>query len=278
MQRLDIADQGSQEFVFVGRLPLQLSLIGKPMAEVRTVILQPVPLRADQPAIGLSIQRVEPGRIDLSRSRLPTGFRSGQYQRLLNNQPVSITLRLQDYLRESRILGITYDYRHLAAIRPLASYRFQGQDIPGPFGLLYPRPDESSRGGYLRNGDLLEILDATSQPAWYRVRVKQNFNPNLVGYEGWVLAWVGEDTSPEPPAPGAIQVSWNMRGEKVENVIEDLVRRGIPRETIIVDLHDRERIPEVFDRSRANQVVRSEPPAGGRVLPGARVLLGLRAP
>lgn len=278
VQRLDIADQGSQEFVFVGRLPLQLSLIGEQLASVRTVILQPVPPRADQPAIGLRIQRAEPGRIDLSLPRLPEGFRSGQYELLLNSQPVSITLRLQDYLRESRILGIKYDYRHLAAIRPLASYRFQGQDIPGPFGLLYLRPDESSRGGYLRNGDLLAILDTTSQPGWYRVRVKQNFDSNLVGYEGWVLAWVVDDTPPDPPEPGAIQVSWNIRGEKVENVIDELVRRGIPRENIIVDMQDRERIPEIFDRYKANQVVSSEPPEGAWVPPGGRVVLGVRAP
>ncbi len=278
VQRLDIADQSSQEFVFVGRLPLQLSLIGEQLASVRTVILQPVPPHADQPAIGLRIQRAEPGRIDLSLPRLPEGFRSGQYELLLNSQPVSITLRLQDYLRESRILGIKDDYRHLAAIRPLASYRFQGQDIPGPFGLLYLQPDEAAKGGYLRNGDLLAILDMTSQPGWYRVRVKQNFDPNLVGYEGWVLAWVVDDTPPDPPAPGAIQVSWNIRGEKVDNVIEDLARRGIPRENIIVDMQDRERIPEIFDRYKPNQVVSSEPPEGGWVLPGGWVVLGVRAP
>lgn len=61
-------------------------------------------------------------------------------------------------------------------------------------------------------------------------------------------------------------------------MIEDLARRGIPRENIIVDLQDRERIPEVFDRYKANQVVSSEPPEGGWVLPGGRVVLGVRAP
>ncbi len=278
VSRFEIPDQGDRDFVFVGQLPLQFTLIGERLTSVRTVTLQPAPASDNRPAIGLIVERAEPGRIDLRLNRLPDGFRSGQYDLLLNGLPVDVTLRLQDYLRESRILGIKYDYRHLAAIRPLPSYRFQGQEIPGPFGLLYLRPDEASRGGYLRNGDLLEILDTTSQPGWYRVRVKENFDPNLVGYEGWVLAWIVEDTPPDPPAPGAIQVSWNIRGEKVENVIEDLVRRGIPRENIIVDLQDRERIPEVFDRYRANQVVSSEPPAGAWVLPGARVVLGVRAP
>ncbi len=278
VQRFEAPVQGDRDFVFVGQLPLQFTLIGDRLTGIRTVTLQPAPASDNRPAIGLIIQRAEPGRLDLRLNRLPNGFRSGQYNLLLNGLPVDVTLRLQDYLRESRILGIKQEYRHLAAIRPLPSYRFQGQDIPGPFGLLYLRPDESSRGGYLRNGDLLEVLDTTSQPGWYRVRVKQNFDPNLVGYEGWVLAWVVEDTPPAPPAPGAIQVSWNIRGEKVENVIEDLVRRGIPRENIIVDLQDRERIPEVFDRFRANQVVSSEPPEGGWVLPDARVVLGVRAP
>ncbi len=279
VRQFEVADQNEREVVFVGRLPLQFTLIGEGLASIRTVTLQPAPPATDnRPAIGLIVQRAEPGRIDLRLNRLPHGFRSGQYELLLNGLPAGISLRLQDYLRESRILGIKYDYRHLAAIRPLPSYRFQGQDVPGPFGLLYLRPDESSRGGYLRNGDLLEILDTTSQPGWYRVRVKENFDQNLVGYEGWVLAWMVEDTPPEPPALGAIQVSWNIRGEKVENVIEDLARRGIPRENIIVDLQDRERIPEVFDRYKPNQVVSSEPPEGGWVLPGGRVVLGVRAP
>lgn len=278
VSRFEIPDQGDRDFVFVGRLPLQFTLIGERLTSVRTVTLQPAPASDNRPAIGLIVERAEPGRLDLRLNRLPDGFRSGQYDLLLNGLPVDVTLRLQDYLRESRILGIKYDYRHLAAIRPLPSYRFQGQEIPGPFGLLYLRPDQASRGGYLRNGDLLEILDTTSQPGWYRVRVKENFDPNLVGYEGWVLAWVVEDTPPDPPAPGAIQVSWNIRGEKVETVIEDLARRGIPRENIIVDIQDRERIPEVFDRYKANQVVSSEPPEGGWVLPGARVVLGVRAP
>ncbi|MCS6883604.1 MAG: serine/threonine protein kinase [Oscillochloridaceae bacterium] len=278
VSRFEIPDQGDRDFVFVGRLPLQFVLIGERLTGIRTVTLQPAPASDNRPAIGLIVQRAEPGRLDLRLNRLPDGFRSGQYDLLLNGLPAGVTLRLQDYLRESRILGIKYDYRHLAAIRPLPSYRFQGQDIPGPFGLLCLRPDESSRGSYLRNGDLLEILDTTSYPGWYRVRVKENFDPNLIGYEGWVLAWVVEDTPPDPPAPGAIQVSWNIRGEKVENVIEDLAQRGIPRENIIVDLQDRERIPEVFDRYKANQVVSSEPPEGGWVLPGARVVLGVRAP
>jgi len=278
VQQFEVPDQGQRDFVFVGRLPIQFNLIGERLDLINTVTLQPAPASDSRPAIGLIVQRVEPGRIDLRLNRLPDGFRSGQYELLLNGLPTGISLRLQDYLRESRILGIKYDYRHLAAIRPLPSYRFQGQDVPGPFGMLYLRPDESSRGGYLRNGDLLEILDTTSQPGWYLVRVKQNFDPNLVGYTGWVLAWVVEDTPPAPPEPGAIQVSWNIRGEKVENVIEDLARRGIPRENIIVDLQDRERIPDVFDRYRPNQVVSSEPPEGGWVLPGGRVVLGVRAP
>ncbi|MCX7792450.1 MAG: SH3 domain-containing protein, partial [Chloroflexaceae bacterium] len=278
VSRFEIPDQGDRDFVFVGRLPLQFTLIGEQLTGIRTVTLQPAPASDNRPAIGLIVQRAEPGRLDLRLNRLPDGFRSGQYDLLLNGLPAGVTLRLQDYLRESRILGIKYDYRHLAAIRPLPSYRFQGQDIPGPFGLLCLRPDESSRGGYLRNGDLLEILDTTSYPGWYRVRVKENFDPNLIGYEGWVLAWVVEDTPPDPPVPGAIQVSWNIRGEKVETVIEDLAQRGIPRENIIVDLQDRERIPEVFDRYKANQVVSSEPPEGGWVLPGGRVVLGVRAP
>jgi serine/threonine protein kinase len=264
--------------IFVGRLPLQLTFLGEQLADIRTVTLKPLAADNQRAAIGLSIRRAQSGRLDLELTSLPGDFQNGNYQLLLNGQPTETRLMLRDFLREARILGIKEEYRYLAAIRPFPFYRFKGQEIPGPFGMLYLRPDEAARGGYLRNGDLLEILDATSNSGWYRVRVKENFDPELAGYTGWVLAWIVEDTPPQPPEPGAIQVSWNIQGESRETVIEWLLQRGVARENIIIDVQNRERIPNVFDSFKADQVVSSEPAAGQWIPPNGTVVLGVRAP
>lgn len=199
------------------------------------------------------------------------------YELLINNR-VDRTVALRDYLREARLQGVKQEYRYLAAIRPLPSYPFGDGEVAGPFAVLYQRPDQSSIGSYLKNGDLIEILDDTSNPELYLVRVRENFDPKIVGREGWVLAWVVEDAPPPPPAPGAIQMPYNIRSEAREQVLEWLRQRGVPAESVLVDVQTRERIPEVFDRFQADQVVSSDPPEGEWIMPGSRVTLGVRAP
>jgi serine/threonine protein kinase len=281
VERIDIEGQSDQDVIYVGLLPLRMTLLGERLAEIRSVTFQPLTPEGAQPAVRFTVLRAEQGRVDLELTSLPQGFKNGQYDLLLNGEPIGVLRTMRDYLSETRIRGIKSEYRHLAAIRPFPFYRLHDQEIPGPFAVLSLQPNEASRGGYLRNGDLVEILEPAAEHGgaqWYRVRVKENFDPGLVGYTGWVLTWIVDDTPPAPPEPGAIQVSWNIRGEPVERVIEWLIQRGIPRENIIVDIQTRERIPEIFDRYRAQQVVSSEPPEGGWLLPGGRVVLGVRGP
>lgn len=106
------------------------------------------------------------------------------------------------------------------------------------------------------------------------MRVRENFDPTVIGREGWVLAWIVEGTPPPPPAPGAIQMPYNIRGEKREQVMEWLRQRGVADQRILVDVQTRERIPEVFDSFQPDQVVSSVPPEGEWIMPEGQVTLG----
>ena len=154
----------------------------------------------------------------------------------------------------------------------------RNQTIPGPFAVLYPQPDPARKGAYLRNGDLVEILDETTNADFYRVRVSENFDSSLVGTVGWVWAWIVEDRPPAPPVAGAIQMPYNLRGEAQAQVTEWLQQRGVLSASILSDSQNRERIPEVFDRFQAGQVVSSDPAEGAWIMPNSNVVLGVRAP
>lgn len=275
LRQIEVGGQVISDTLYVGRLPLRLSLLGDRLEAITSVAL--LPKAPGQRAIALQPLAPQPGRLTLELAALPQSFRSGVYDLVIDGR-AERTLQLRDYLREARLMGVKLEYRYLAAIRPFPSIPYNAQEIPGPFALLSRDPDPAARGTYLRNGDLLLILDDTSHPDFYRVRVVENFDPTVVGREGWVWAWIVNDTPPPPPAPGAIQMPYNIRGETLEQVVAWLSQRGIPTERILPDLQTRDRIPEVFDRYQPNQVVSSDPPEGAWVAPDATVILGVRAP
>jgi hypothetical protein len=208
---------------------------------------------------------------------LPSNFRGGEYELLINGER-NRTLVLRDYVREERLQGVKFEYRYLASIWPFPRIRSNNRDIAGPFVMLYPQPDPSGKDAYLRNGDLVEILDDTTNPDFYRVRVKENFDSSVVGREGWIWAWIVDGTPPLPPTPGAIQMPYTIRGESQDHIIEWLTQRGVSSENIKIDLQSRERIPEIFDSFQPNDVVSSQPAEGAWISLGSDVVLGVRAP
>ncbi|NTW97603.1 MAG: serine/threonine protein kinase, partial [Oscillochloris sp.] len=274
VRQIDVQGQPDSASIYVGQLPVKLSLIGERLDSVDEVVLQPK--APGQRPISLRVTQAQAGRVDAEIASLPSSFRGGAYDLLINGQP-NRAITLRDYLREARIQGVKIEYRHLAAIRPFPSYRFQSQDILGPFGLLYAQPDPTARGVYVRNGDLIEILDDSSSSSFYRVRLRENFDSSQVGREGWMWAWVVNDTPPAPPTPGAIQMPYNIRSESKDTVVAWLVQRGVPADSIFIDSQTRERIPEVFDSFKPDQVVSSDPAEGGWITPGSKVVLGVRA-
>jgi serine/threonine protein kinase len=275
VRQIDVPNEPDSSSIYVGRLPLKLSLVGEGLDSIKEIVLQPK--APGQRPIPMRISQAQPGRLEAEIASLPSSFRPGAYDLLIDGQPER-TITLRDYVREAHVMGVKMDNRYLAAIRALPSYRFQNQDIPGPFGLLYKQPDPSARGVYVSNNDLIEILDDSSNPDFYRVRLRENFDPSQVGREGWMLAWIVNDTPPTPPTPGAIQMSYNIRSESKDTVIAWLVQRGVPAESIFVDYQTRERIPEVFDSFKPDQVVSSDPLEGAWITPGSKVVLGVRAP
>lgn len=76
----------------------------------------------------------------------------------------------------------------------------------------------------------------------------------------------------------AIQISYNIRGELREKVVEWLIQRGLTANDIVIDTQTRERIPDVFDTFKPDQVVSSDPIEGAWVVPGGKVVLGVRGP
>jgi len=275
VRQLEVAGQLDGNAINVRNVPVRLTLVGEGLDALRSAALQPK--TPGQRAIPLRIVEVRSDRAELELTALPQSFRVGEYELLINDQ-VSRTVALRDFVREARLQGVKPEYRYLAAIRAFPSIRFNNQEIPGPFAMLYREPEPSARGAYLQNGDRVEILDDTTSPNFYRVRVVSNFDPNVVGIEGWVAVWVVEDTPPPPPAPGAIQMPYNIRGEPRERVIEWLLQRGVAIEQISSDFQTRERIPEVFDRFQADDVVSADPPEGAWISQGGSVILGVRAP
>lgn len=275
VRQLEVDGQLDGTAINVRNLPVQLALLGEGLDRLRSVVLQPK--TPGQRAIPLRIVEAQSDRAELELSALPQSFRVGEYELLINDQ-VSRTVVLRDFVREARLQGVKPEYRYLAAIRPFPSIRFNNQEIPGPFAMLYREPNPAARGAYLQNGDRVEILDDTTSPDFYRVRVVSNFDPNVVGVEGWVAVWIVEDTPPPPPAPGAIQMPFNIRGEPRERVIEWLLQRGVAPEQISSDFQTRERIPEVFDSFQPDDVVSSDPPEGAWIPQGGSVILGVRAP
>lgn len=275
VRELEVAGQVDSAAINIRNLPVRLTLLGEGLDVLRSAALQPK--TPGQRAIPLRIVETQSDRAELELAALPQSFRVGEYELLINDQ-VSRTIVLRDFVREARLQGVKLEYRYLAAIRPFPSIRFNNQDVQGPFAVLYREPAPSARGAYLQNGDRIEILDDTTSPDFYRVRVVSNFDPNVVGVEGWVAVWVVEDTPPLPPAPGAIQMPYNIRGEPRERVIEWLLQRGVALEQISSDFQTRERIPEVFDNFQPDEVVSSDPPEGAWISQGGSVILGVRAP
>lgn len=275
VRQIEVAGQSDSAAINVRQLPVQLTVVGDGLGAVTSAALRPQ--TPGQRAIPLELVQVETGRLSVALTALPPSFRVGEYELLLNQQVIG-ALTLRDYIREARLQGVKQEYRYLAAIRPFPGIRFGDQEIAGPFALLYRQPDPTSRGAYLRNGDVVEILDETSHPELYLVRVKENFDAAVVGREGWVLAWVVEGVPPAPPQPGAIQMPYNIRGEPRERVIEWLLQRGVAADRISSDFQTRERIPDVFDTFQAGQVVSSSPAEGAWIAPESQVVLGVRAP
>ncbi len=275
VREITVRGQPDSTSIYVGALPVQITLLGEGLDTITSVVLQPK--TPGQRTIPLKVLQAQGGRTDIELASLPSSFHTGEYELLINGQS-NRTITLRDYVREARIQGIKAAYRYLAAIRPYPSIRFTNQDIPGPFAMLYLQPDPTTRGGYMRNGDLVEVLDDTSNPDFYRVRVKENFDSHVVGREGWMLAWVVNDTPPAPPEPGAIQISYNIRGELRGKVVEWLIQRGLTANDIVIDTQTRERIPDVFDTFKPDQVVSSDPIEGAWVVPGGKVVLGVRGP
>lgn len=275
VRTIQVAGQADEMTLNVRSLPARMTLLGTGLDTISSAFLQPK--MPGQRALTLELVEVQAERVELALAALPPSFRVGPYELLLNGV-ASGTIEVRDYARAAALQGIKAEYRYLAAIRPFPSIRFNGQDIPGPFAVLLPQPDAAARGGYLRNGDLVEVLDETSNPELVLVRVRQNFDPNLVGREGWIWAWLLDDTPPPPPSPGAIQMPYNIRGESLEQVTEWLAQRGVPAANVASDYQTRERIPEVFDRFQPGEVVSSEPAEGAWIPAGGKVILGVRAP
>ena len=276
VRQIEVVGQTDSASIYVGKLPVQLTLLGDGLETVQSVILQPrVP---GQRNISLKVLRTQGGRLDLELTSLPQSFRPGGVYDLRLDGQSNRTIVLRDYIRQAHLQGIKLEYRYLAAIRPFPSLSLRNQTIPGPFAVLYPQPDPARKGAYLRNGDLVEILDETTNADFYRVRVSENFDSSLVGTVGWVWAWIVEDRPPAPPVAGAIQMPYNLRGEAQAQVTEWLQQRGVLSASILSDSQNRERIPEVFDRFQAGQVVSSDPAEGAWIMPNSNVVLGVRAP
>ncbi|MDZ4719430.1 MAG: hypothetical protein SH847_13325, partial [Roseiflexaceae bacterium] len=275
VRQIEVAGQADSAAINVRMLPVSFTLIGERLEKIQSVVLQPK--SPGQRTINLHLLNSLPNRADFELASLPLSFRTGEYELMINGER-NRTLVLRDYVREARLQGVKLEYRYLAAIRPFPSIRSKNQDIPGPFTMLYQQPDPAERGSYLRNGDLVEILDDKTNPNFYRVRVRENFDPSLVGKEGWVWAWVVDGTPPSPPTPGAIQMPYNIRGESLEQVTEWLTQRGVPADNIESDPQSRERIPEVFDHFKPKDVVSSQPAEGEWIAQSSKVILGIRAP
>ena len=276
VRELEVEGQTDSASLYVGKLPVRLTLLGDGLETIQSVVLQP--RTPGQRTITLTVLRTQGGRVDLELTSLPPSFRSGGAYDLRLNEQSNRTIVLRDSIRQAQLQGIKFEYRYLASIRALPSLVVRNQTVPGPFATLYPQPDPAQKGDFLRNGDLVEILDETTNTDFYRVRVSENFDSNVVGTVGWVWAWMVEDRPPAPPVPGAIQMPYNLRHETQGRATEWLVLQGVPSASILSDSQSRERIPEVFDLFQAGQVVSSDPAEGAWIMPNSNVVLGVRAP
>ena len=83
--------------------------------------------------------------------------------------------------------------------------------------------------------------------------------------------------TPEPPSFGALHMP-DLRHLGENQAKEALAKLGIPTDRIIVDYQTRERVPDVFDQYVPYAVISTLPAPGDWYVPGATVILGIRAP
>ena len=69
-----------------------------------------------------------------------------------------------------------------------------------------------------------------------------------------------------------------LSGLKLKELVTQLIQRGLTANDIVIDTQTRERIPDVFDTFKPDQVVSSDPIEGAWVVPGGKVVLGVRGP
>jgi serine/threonine protein kinase len=175
--------------VFVGPLPLVLTLQGTGLDQVRVVRL----MADSRMPIDTSLQPIDTGQLALSIAALPE-LLNGEIQYQLEVDGVLLvapTVSLRDFIERKTMQGVLAEYVYTDRVT---------SDVVSAYTQMRVDPNVSSPPtGLLRNNDEIEIL-RDDVGGWYRIRIRSNNDPALIGTTGWVERWL-VDNQGVPPSP-----------------------------------------------------------------------------
>lgn len=172
--------------LFIGALPARLTLRGAGLDLARSAQLladgrSPVPLQIEAQAADTLI---------LTIGALPDPVVGAvPFQLVLDGVPAQL-VTLRDFLASLQVQGVNAEYLYTGRVGSEDDTTFVTRMRLGP-------QLDAERGGFLQNGDLVEIVQ--EQPnGWVELRVVESPIADHVGKRGWIERWLVDNQNVPP--------------------------------------------------------------------------------